>query len=119
RDADILDARNDPAAAAGAPVDTVVDKNLQEGDYVPSTDFQQFEEDQPGDVHGHVSLKIYIKDKQGKYQQLVVPDGIGRFSSTGLSDIHTHSTDGIVHLEGPPGATWTLKDIFRNWGISL
>jgi hypothetical protein len=79
--------------------------------------------------HIHVHLAIFV---QGQAQ--VVPYGIGIGEPWQVSDspegpfvedgtcfywIHTHTQDGIVHIEAPTRRRFTLGDFFAVWGLPL
>ena len=60
-------------------------------------------------LHIHPSLEIEIL---GEKQPL--PDHIG-ITQTGMRVIHTHGTDGKLHVESPYPAEFYLKDFFAIW----
>ena len=60
--------------------------------------------------HIHVHLQLW---KSG--QELPVPAGIG-FASGCFYWLHTHTNDGIVHLEAPHDGPYTLGQFFAIWG---
>ena len=79
--------------------------------------------------HIHAHLTIFVN---GKQQQ--VPGGIGIpdavstptqgggsfiFSGKCLYWLHTHTADGIIHVESPKVATYTLGQFFDEWGQPL
>jgi hypothetical protein len=75
------------------------------------------------ELHTHTHLSIYINGKQAQ-----VPEEIGITpTATGgcLYWIHTHSPDGIIHLESPQlknpqrGGPFTLGDFFAIWGMPI
>lgn len=39
--------------------------------------------------------------------------------SAGIAALHTHDTSGIVHIEAPAQATFTLGQLFTEWGIVI
>lgn len=60
-------------------------------------------------IHAHVS--IYING-----QAVSVPAGIGIASDGSCYYwLHTHSTDGIIHIESPGQHTYTLGNFFDIW----
>jgi hypothetical protein len=79
--------------------------------------------------HFHVRVSIYVNG-----QPQTVPYGIGvgqpwdivqsnrgPFVRSGscFSWMHTHMTDGIIHVEGPIPRNFTLGDFFAVWGEPL
>ncbi len=66
-------------------------------------------------THTHQHLAIYDKGKP-----VPVPQGIGISDGKGcLFALHTHSPDGIVHVESPTQAQNTLGQFFDIWGQPL
>jgi hypothetical protein len=78
--------------------------------------------------HIHAHLTIFVN---GAPRQ--VPAGIG-IPGAAMQDttagpfagagncfywLHTHSADGIIHIESPVHRTYTLGDFFDEWGLSL
>ncbi len=61
-------------------------------------------------MHIHPSLSIVIKGTV-----IPIPDGIG-ISPAGLRVIHTHGSDGRLHLESPYETEFLLEDFFTIWG---
>lgn len=61
-------------------------------------------------LHIHPSLEIEILN-----QQFPVPQYIG-ITKKGMMVIHTHTADGILHVESPEPRTFYLADFFRIWG---
>lgn len=78
--------------------------------------------------HIHVHLTVFVNGAQRQ-----VPAGIGiphvQFAQTpegAFADggsclywLHTHAGDGIIHVESPKQATYTLGDFFDIWGQPL
>ncbi len=49
-----------------------------------------------------------------------VPSNVGRpFSGDCLYWVHTHTPDGVIHIESPASRTFTLGDFFAIWGQPL
>jgi len=49
-----------------------------------------------------------------------VPDNVGRpLSGECLYWLHTHTPDGVIHIESPANRTFTLGDFFQIWGQPL
>jgi hypothetical protein len=66
------------------------------------------------DVHFHAHLDIIING-----QPVTVPANIGIAGTTGISSLHTHDPTGIIHIESPTQATFTLGQFFTEWKIRL
>lgn len=61
--------------------------------------------------HIHAHLTMYINGKQ-----MALPAGVGiapDFSC--LYWLHTHDTTGVIHIEAPKGAAFTLGDFLKIW----
>ncbi len=66
-------------------------------------------------VHWHAHLTM-INDGQN----VEVPAGIGiNKDANCLYWLHTHQTDGIIHIESPERTNFTLGDFFAVWGQPL
>ncbi|GAC1613851.1 MAG: hypothetical protein NVS9B12_14930 [Vulcanimicrobiaceae bacterium] len=69
-------------------------------------------------VHLHAHLTIFDHGKQ-----IAVPRYIGIVSNGNnpgcLYWVHTHGTEGIIHVEAPELASYTLGNFFHIWGASL
>ncbi len=62
-------------------------------------------------IHQHLDLLVHGKP-------VAVPANIGINQQAGwLSAIHTHDTTGIMHVESPFKATFTLGEFFDVWGV--
>lgn len=66
--------------------------------------------------HYHPRLRIIINDKD-----VPIPANIGVDPTTGaMSAVHTHETDGTIHIEADTvGETFTLGQLFTQWGVTL
>lgn len=65
--------------------------------------------------HLHLHLEVF---KDG--QQVVIPANIGVGpESAFFSPIHTHTPDGVVHVESHVVKDYTLGQFFAEWGVSL
>lgn len=65
--------------------------------------------------HIHAHLDVIIDG-----QPVVVPANLGIDGSTGeLSPLHTHDTTGVLHIESPVQATFSLGQLFTEWQVSL
>jgi len=66
-------------------------------------------------LHFHDHLSIFINGKK-----VTVPALIGINDDSYLTEIHTHATDGIVHVESTHnGKTFTLGQFFAEWPLFL
>jgi len=61
-------------------------------------------------MHIHPRIQIFVDG-----QEVKVPAGIG-ISRGKEKYIHTHSDDGIIHVESPIQHDFTLDDFFKVWG---
>lgn len=66
-------------------------------------------------VHIHQHLTILDHGRP-----VAIPADVGRPSGRGcLYWVHTHTPDGIIHIEAPQSRAFTLGDFFRIWGQPL
>ena len=66
-------------------------------------------------VHFHAQLFVFV---DGAPQP--VPKDIGvDFDARRISPLHTHTDDGIVHVEANEESTFTLGQFFTQWGVRL
>ncbi len=64
-------------------------------------------------LHIHQHLDIFVHGTP-----VAVPANIGINTSAGwLSSIHVHDTTGVIHVESPFQATYTLGEFFDIWGV--
>ncbi len=65
--------------------------------------------------HTHTHLDVFYDGVP-----VEVPGGIG-IDPNGkyISPLHTHSTSGVIHMEAAASRTFTLGQIFQEWGVSL
>jgi len=65
--------------------------------------------------HLHVHLQLFNRGRA-----VTVPAGVGIPSGAGcLYWLHTHASDGIIHIESPVVRTFTLGQFFDVWGTDL
>jgi hypothetical protein len=64
--------------------------------------------------HIHQHLDIFVDGKR-----VSVPQFIGINDSAYITELHTHSTDGIVHVESARKVDYTLGQFFAEWGVFL
>jgi hypothetical protein len=68
-------------------------------------------------IHIHQHLDLYVDSKK-----VTVPALVGIGESGGqpfFSDLHTHDPTGILHVESPTEAQFTLGQFFAVWGVPL
>ena len=66
-------------------------------------------------VHIHQHLAIFDHGKP-----VTIPDNVGRpMMRQCLYWVHTHTVDGVIHIESPTTRTFTLGDFFTIWGQPL
>lgn len=66
-------------------------------------------------LHTHQHLDIFING-----EVVPVPAYIGIDEDAGfMSDIHTYSTDGVIHVESPKIQVFTLGQFFEIWGVDF
>ena len=66
-------------------------------------------------VHIHQHLDLFVDGKQ-----VTVPANMGIDADGGfISDLHTHDTSGIMHVESPTQRDFTLGQFFAVWGLPL
>jgi hypothetical protein len=66
-------------------------------------------------VHIHQHLDVYANG-----DHVTIPAQIGIDANGGfISDLHTHDTSGIMHVESPTQRTFTLGQFFAVWGVQL
>jgi hypothetical protein len=78
--------------------------------------------------HIHTHLTIFVNGQQhsvpagiGIPGAVATQTGGGPFIESGTCFywLHTHAADGIIHIESPVAATYTLGDFFDEWGQPL
>lgn len=66
-----------------------------------------------GAMHIHAHLDILMSGTS-----VTVPPDIGIDQAQGIeSSMHTHATDGVIHMEAASQATFTLGEFFDVWGV--
>jgi len=66
-------------------------------------------------LHIHQHLVIFDHAKE-----VPIPANVGQRPASGcLYWLHTHTPDGIIHIEAPRDRTFTLGDFFEIWGQPL
>jgi hypothetical protein len=68
--------------------------------------------------HIHQHLDIFLNGKH-----LTVPQCIGIYGCyqnfAFITELHTHKTEGIIHVEAPSNEHFTLGTFFAEWGVFL
>lgn len=75
-------------------------------------------------VHYHVHLDVFVDGAA-----VAVPAGLGinvgpdgkapPHGSPGIAPLHTHDQSGVLHIEAPKQAVFTLGQVFTEWGVAL
>src|ERR1051326_3006589 len=65
-------------------------------------------------IHIHQHLDIYVN---GKHE--AVPAQIGIYDGQFLTELHTHDTTGVMHVESPKMREFSLGEFFGVWGVRL
>jgi hypothetical protein len=63
--------------------------------------------------HIHSHLNLYVNGKK-----VTVPAGIG-IGQTFITEVHTHTPDGVIHVESPDNKNYVLGQFFGEWGVKL
>ena len=64
-------------------------------------------------LHIHQHLDLFVHG-----EPVAIPANIGINQRAGwLSTVHSHDTTGIIHVESPFKATFTLGEVFDIWGV--
>ena len=64
--------------------------------------------------HAHVLLSVF---RHG--QPVKVPAGIGFDARGGHSSLHTHTPDGVIHMEADDPYPYELRQVFVAWGVAF
>jgi len=66
-------------------------------------------------VHIHQHLDLYVDGRK-----VTVPAQLGIDASGGfISDLHTHDTSGVMHVESPTQQSFSVGQFFAVWGLPL
>ncbi|HUR86207.1 MAG TPA: hypothetical protein VMY78_12760 [Solirubrobacteraceae bacterium] len=66
-------------------------------------------------LHIHQHLDIFVEGKAVTVPANVGIDASGKF----IAALHTHDTDGILHVESPTASSYSLGQFFAVWGLRL
>jgi hypothetical protein len=64
--------------------------------------------------HAHALLSVFRND-----EQVEVPANIGFDISGGHSSLHTHTSDGVIHMEADDPYPYELDQVFAAWGVAF
>ena len=65
--------------------------------------------------HVHALLSVFVDG-----EQVTVPANIGIDSRARIeSPLHTHTPDGVIHVEADDPSPFTLQDVFSIWGVDF
>ena len=101
-------------APAPWPAPAVVDQGAHSADYVAAAGLPYGEE--VTKVHYHAHLDVIIDGTAVPVPAYIGFVAKGR-SAIGLSALHTHQVDGIIHIENSVPATFLLGQFFTEWGV--
>ena len=66
-------------------------------------------------IHIHQHLDVYVNGKK-----VTVPALVGIDTTNGfLTELHTHDTSGVLHVESDTNRTYVLGQFFGEWGVKL
>jgi hypothetical protein len=65
-------------------------------------------------VHIHQHLDVFVNGKREP-----VPANIGIYDGQFLTELHTHDTSGVMHVESPTRRQFGLGQFFGVWGVRL
>jgi hypothetical protein len=65
-------------------------------------------------LHIHQHLDLYVQGKKVK-----VPALIGIYDNSYITEVHVHDNSGVIHVESPTKKTFTLGQLFGEWGVKL
>jgi hypothetical protein len=65
-------------------------------------------------LHIHQHLDLYVDGKH-----VTLPAGVGIYDNSYLTELHVHDTSGVIHVESPTQRTFTLGQLFGEWGVKL
>jgi hypothetical protein len=65
-------------------------------------------------LHIHQHLDLYVNGKR-----VTVPALIGIYDNSYITEVHVHDTTGVIHIESPTRRTFTLGQLFGEWGVKL
>ena len=92
--------------------DVITDED--DDDTVPSRDIRV-----PGSEsnHLHAQFRIRIRQADGTFDEVVIPDNIGVFAA--LDAVHTHDQSGRIHFESDDNEPYLAGELLENWGLVI
>jgi hypothetical protein len=64
------------------------------------------------DVQFHAHLDILVD-----VEPVSVPADLGIAAEDAISSMHTHDATGVIHIDAPAAATFTLGQLFTEWQV--
>jgi hypothetical protein len=64
--------------------------------------------------HIHQHLDVYVNGKKA-----TVPALVGIYDNSFITEVHTHDTSGIIHVESAKNRPYTLGQFFGEWSVRL
>jgi hypothetical protein len=64
--------------------------------------------------HAHVLLSVYRDAKK-----VTVPENMGFGADGSHSSLHTHTPDGVIHMEADDPYPYELGHVFTTWGVAF
>jgi hypothetical protein len=65
-------------------------------------------------LHIHQHLDLYVNGKK-----VTLPALIGIYDNSYITEVHVHDNSGVIHVESPVQKTFTLGQLFGEWGVKL
>jgi len=65
-------------------------------------------------LHIHEHLDVWVNGKKA-----ALPALIGIYANQFITEVHTHDTRGVIHVESPTKGDFTLGQLFGEWGVKL
>jgi hypothetical protein len=65
-------------------------------------------------LHVHQHLDLWVDGKK-----VTLPAGVGIYAQSWLTELHTHDSAGIIHVESPSTKDFHLGQVFGEWGVKL
>lgn len=65
-------------------------------------------------LHIHQHLDLYVQGKK-----VTLPALIGIYDNSYITELHVHDNSGVIHVESPVQQTFTLGQLFAEWGVKL
>ena len=65
-------------------------------------------------LHIHQHLDLYVQGKK-----VTLPALIGIYDNSYITEVHVHDNSGVIHVESPVQKSFTLGQLFAEWGVKL